>query len=268
LYSSLLPQVAQRATKLIVEIEPRLVPLYERSFPNMKVIPHGAAPYDGPIERQLPIGSLPRVMVGGWDDFPGRRDGFLKPDPDRVMRLRERVCANGKPAIGLSWISRRADLGQFKSARLRDFKDLMQRRDFNFVDLQYGDTSEERAALEREFGIRILHLNDVDNQNDLDGLAALISACDAVVTVSSTTAHLAGAVGAPTWVMVPSRRVRLWYWFADKPESPWYPRVQVRRQGRYQGWSELIQSLIPEVTRYVAERSAPDSRPSLATSVF
>ena len=64
------------------------------------------------------------------------------------------------------------------------------------MDLQYGDTSAERAAVERETGIRIERL-DVDNTNDIDGLAALISACDLAVTVDNTTVHLAGALGKP-----------------------------------------------------------------------
>ena len=94
-------------------------------------------------------------------------------------------------------------------------------------------------------------LDDIDNMNDIDGLAALIAACDAVLTVSSTTAHLAGAVGAPTWVMVPLGRGHLWYWFQDRPVSPWYPNLQVRRQEPGQTWSSLIAELAPEIAAAV-----------------
>jgi hypothetical protein len=59
---------------------------------------------------------------------------------------------------------------------------------------------------------------DVDNINDVDGLAALITACDAVVTVN-TTSHLAGALGVRTWVMAPNQ-TRIWYWFRDIADSP------------------------------------------------
>jgi ADP-heptose:LPS heptosyltransferase len=65
-------------------------------------------------------------------------------------------------------------------------------------------------------------------------------ACDAVVTVSNTTAHLAGALGRPTWVMVPHGHARIWYWFRDRSDSPWYPRVRVHRQQRGQPWSGLV----------------------------
>jgi ADP-heptose:LPS heptosyltransferase len=111
---------------------------------------------------------------------------------------------------------------------------------YRFVDLQYGDTAAEREAVERELGVRVERLADIDNTNDLDGLAALMSACDAVVTVGNTTAHLAGALGRPTFVVVPHGHARIWYWFRDKDESPWYPRVRVRRQQRGQAWPELV----------------------------
>ena len=116
-----------------------------------------------------------------------------------------------------------------------------------FVDLQYGETAEERDAIKRETGIEIVRLKDIDNTNDIDGLAALVSACDVVVTVSNTTAHLAGALGVPTWVFVPYGFAHLWYWFAGKEQSPWYPRVTVKCQGEKQSWEELISASASDI---------------------
>ena len=83
--------------------------------------------------------------------------------------------------------------------------------------------------------------------NDIDGLAALMTACDAVVTVSNTTAHLAGALGRPTWVMVPHGHARIWYWFRDRRESPWYLHAHIRRQTRGQPWADLVAGVADEV---------------------
>jgi ADP-heptose:LPS heptosyltransferase len=82
-----------------------------------------------------------------------------------------------------------------------------------------------------------------------------MGACDAVVTVSNTTAHLAGALGRPSFVMVPSGQARIWYWFRDRPQSPWYPRATVRRQQRGQPWAELIASVAGEVAQALLKRS-------------
>ena len=85
------------------------------------------------------------------------------------------------------------------------------------MDLQYGDTSAERAAVERETGIRIERL-DVDNTNDIDGLAALISACDLAVTVDNTTVHLAGRSASPPGAGA-AWAARIWYWFTEREED-------------------------------------------------
>jgi len=93
-------------------------------------------------------------------------------------------------------------------------------------------------------------LDDIDNMNDLDGLAALIAACDLVVTVSNTTAHLAGALGKPTWVFVPYLQGRIWYWFKDQSDSPWYPQLHIKRQERGQSWGDAIASAAGEISAF------------------
>ena len=70
--------------------------------------------------------------------------------------------------------------------------------------------------------------------------AADLTACDLVVTVSNTTAHLAGALGKPTLLFVPQSRGQLWYWFNDRNDSPWYPSMRVERQKLGQSWKDLI----------------------------
>jgi ADP-heptose:LPS heptosyltransferase len=205
----------------------------------VKVVPLGPALYPGPIVAQEPIGGLGRHFRPNWAAFPKRAQGYLVADGARGRTLRQRL-EDGRKIVGLSWLSKAPSGGAQKSARLVDFEPLLRSRSYRFVDLQYGDTTDERDAIERMLGIRVERLSDIDNTNDIDGLAALMGACDAVVTVSSTTAHLAGALGRPTWVMVPHGHARIWYWFRDRSESPWYPGVRVHRQQRGQPWSELV----------------------------
>jgi tetratricopeptide (TPR) repeat protein len=250
LHASMLPDVVARTSAVVLEAEPRLAPLFARSFPSIKVIGSEPELYAGRIDAQEPIGSLGRFLRMSWSDFPRRERGYLVADAARTQALRQRL-ADGRFVIGLSWVSKAPVGGQSKSARLADFEALLRLAGCRFVDLQYGDTSEERAALARELGITVERLADVDNTNDLDGLAALMSACDAVVTVSNTTAHLAGALGRPTWVMVPHGFARIWYWFHDQSKSPWYPRVEVRRQQGGQPWAAVVASVAREVSAFV-----------------
>lgn len=249
IHSGMLPDVVDRVARVAVEVEPRLVPLFSRSFPGVTVIGMQGELAPGPFAAQVPIGSLGQLFRNSWQSFPKRRRGYLLADASRSESLRARLANDGCRVIGLSWVSKAPIGGAQKSARLADFAALFQLPGCRFVDLQYGDTGAERVELERVHGVRVERLDDIDNTNDLDGLAALICACDAVVTVSNTTAHLAGALGRPTWVMVPSGQARIWYWFRDRNDSPWYPRVQVRRQLRGQPWSDLIRGVAHDLSR-------------------
>ncbi|MBX9775578.1 MAG: tetratricopeptide repeat protein [Xanthobacteraceae bacterium] len=246
LHASMIPDLMQRTGSVTLEVESRLVPLFARSFPGANVIPLGPSLSAGPFAAQTPIASLGRHFRPSFEAFPKRDRGYLVADGARSRALRQRLD-DGRRVIGLSWVSKAPIGGAQKSARLVDFAPLLRAGGYRFVDLQYGDTHAEREVVERELGVRVERLADIDNTNDLDGLAALMSACDAVVTVSNTTAHLAGALGRPTIVMVPHGHARIWYWFRDRDESPWYPRVRVRRQQRGQAWSELIAAVAAEL---------------------
>ena len=82
---------------------------------------------------------------------------------------------------------------------------------------------------------------------NLDGLAALIAACDVVVTVSNTTAHLAGALGVPTLLMLPYSRGSLWYWHEGRDDSPWYPSIRIVRQRSPGDWDDVVRRVVVEV---------------------
>jgi Flp pilus assembly protein TadD len=245
----MVPELAECAESIVLEVEPRLVELFARSFPQARVVALGDELYAQPVDAHVPLGSLGRHFRGSWDAFPRRERGYLTADAARTRALRTRLTPDGRNVIGLSWVSHNPRSGKSKSARLADLEPVLRRPGCRFVDLQYGDTRAEREAVERELGVRVERLDDIDNTNDIDGLAALISACDAVVSVSNTTAHLAGALGVPTWTLVPHGHSRIWYWFKEGDDSPWYPRVRVRRQGPEQPWRDLAAAAADDVAK-------------------
>ena len=255
LYASILEDVSRRASKIILEVEPRLVPLMARSFPQIAVIPRDNnrenKNAEVPADAHLPVGSLCKMFRRDWQDFSAR--AYLTASPQRTEHLRQQLHESGKATVGLSWASTNLKLGQHKSASIEDFAALLTQPGLGFVDLQYGDTAEELRACEKKTGVVIRHLDEVDNTNDIDGLAALIAACDMIVTTSNTTAHIAGALGKPVWILVPHRRGRHWYWFRDRTDSPWYPGARIARQQPGQSWADLIASITPEITAFARE---------------
>jgi tetratricopeptide (TPR) repeat protein len=261
LHSGMVPDLAGRVRRTVLEVEPRLVPLFARSFADIEVVPQHRALYQGHVDAQAPLGGLGQYLRGGFESFPNRPQGYLVAEADRAGELRARLAAGRQSVIGLSWISRAPATGEAESSRLADFASLFRLPGCRFVDLQYGDTVAERMTVKRELGIEVERIAEIDNTQDIDGLAALITACDLVVTVSNTTAHLAGALGRTTWVMVPAGDARMWYWHRDRPDSPWYPHLAVRRQPGGQPWLELVSSISCEVaTRLEASRNDPQGK--------
>jgi tetratricopeptide (TPR) repeat protein len=259
LYASMLPEVVGHADRIIVEVEPRLVPLFARSFPELEVIGLGNELYSGYFNAHESLAGLGRFFRRSWDAFPRREDGYLVADHSLTPRLRERLSSNGNLVVGLSWRSSNPRLHRAKTARLDDFESLLRMQNLRFIDLQYGDTADERAEVEQKSGVRVERLDDIDNTRDVDGLAALISACDIVVTVSNTTAHLAGALGKPTFVLVPYGNAHLWYWFAEGDRSPWYPSVRLQRKAKQQTWAMMVQALAGEIAGFAAGLRSRDA---------
>jgi ADP-heptose:LPS heptosyltransferase len=168
---------------------------------------------------------------------------YLLADTDRSDKLRAKLKTSEKLVCGISWISKNADHGEGKSLSLEALNPVLHLSGFDFVSLQYGETAEERDAFIQQHGVKIHHVDEIDNQNDLDGLAALIGACDIVVTVSNTTAHLAAALGKPVIVMLPNNDALFWYWHRDSHTTPWYPTVRLFRRSDTGRWEDVIDAV-------------------------
>ena len=183
--------------------------------------------------------------------------GFLIADREAAARQRQRLGARaaGRPLAGLSWRSRNAAYGEPKSLALTDLLPLL-RPDVFWVDLQYGDTAAERSAAAAA-GVELWRDPDADPLHDMDAAAAQTAALDLVITTSNTTAHLAGALGVPTWLLLPAPGYGLlWYWFLDRSDSPFYPSMRCFRQSRAGDWDGVIAAAGAALENWRAERAA------------
>jgi tetratricopeptide (TPR) repeat protein len=255
LYGSLLTDLASSPMRITLEVEPRLVSLYQRSFPQLAVIPQRDPPADPrDFDCQAPLGSLGRWLRTTFESFPRHR-GYLKADMKRAEAYRARLRGDtGVRLVGIAWKSANQELGAKKSQSLLDWGQVLKVPDVRFVDLQYGDTARERAEVERQTGARIDHLPDLDLHGDIEGLAALCAACDLVITASNVTAHVAGALDRPVWLMAPQGGGRLWYWFAGRTDSPWYPSMRIFEQQVQGSWRETLDAVARELAALVTKR--------------
>jgi hypothetical protein len=240
LFGSLLPHLAQRRGGTAVSVDRRLVPLLSRSLPGFDFIADEEPLADEGFDEHVPIADLPALFRPRASDYRESPRGYLRCDPLARQALAARIRTPGKLCCGLSWFGRNPLAGDFKSLTLEQLLPLLRADGVDFVDLQYGDTRRERAALEAAHGVAIRKLEDIDSFKDLDGLAALIGACDVVVTSSSTTAHLAGALGKETLLLTTFGIDTVWCWPQADGASLWYPSVRVFRQHAPGDWSGAV----------------------------
>ena len=248
LVASLMPALAVRAIDVVYECDPRLAPLFARSMPGLQIV----ARHDGrvqPLDRcsaQIAASSLFGFLR--WRPDAAQPRNFLRADPRRIAAARARHAAPGRPLIGLSWASHEGLFSRRKTLPTPVLDQLTVIPGAVFLDLQYGDTAEIRLALAGRTGIDIRRDVEIDVTRNLDGLAALIGACDAVVTSSNITAHLAGALGTTTHVLVPAGRARGWYWLPAQSRSPFYPRLTLHHQQVDGDWQHAIDGVHAALT--------------------
>ncbi|MHA7062752.1 tetratricopeptide repeat protein [Azospirillum argentinense] len=224
LFAGCLDELIARAAAVVVECDRRLVSLFARSFPRAQWCPAPADP-DAPcagIDRHVAMGSLPRWLRSRFDRFPSR-PSFLTADPERAVQWRKRVDALGPGLrVGIAWRSGLMTAERRGAyAPLDAWGPVFALPGVVFVTLQYGDCIAEIAAAEHRFGVTIHRWDDLDLKNDLDGVAALMTALDVVITPASSVGELAGALGVPVWRFGPRGD-----WTAlGTGVRPWFPTM-------------------------------------------
>jgi tetratricopeptide (TPR) repeat protein len=258
--AALLPDLVARGEHVVVECESRLLSIFERSLPGISFVPRTTPPQAETTARlvgyQIAAEDLVEFLRPSLTDFSGHRP-YLHADARRATATAERLAARiAQPKdtrdirIGISWLSRNTEFFDLKSTALVDWAPIFKTRNASFIDLQYGETDDERVSVERKHGIQLVRLPELDLKQDMEGLAALISNCDLIITVSNITAHLAGALGKETWVILPFGHAQPWYWFSDRSDSPWYPSLKLYRQRKFDDWLYVLRQIAKDLKKW------------------
>ena len=241
IFLGLVPEARELSKSVSVYIDKRLIPLCERSMPDVRFLPDPEQIGEKEFEYHLPMGSLPRLFRSSQEDFEKTVKSYLKADVDRVEVLRQELNVGSRKIIGISWKSIKSLNHLKKSLTLTEFGKIFEGLDVVLLNLQYGEVDEEIKAFERDMGIEIIQCSSVDNREDLDGLAALIELCDLVVSTSNVTIHLAGSLGKDTWVLLPY--VANFWWLLERTDSVWYPSLTLYRQKTLKDWDSVALDL-------------------------
>ena len=234
------PRLAERQ-RVVFEVQPSLVSLLRRTMGDVEVVARGA-PLP-PFEAHCPLMSLPLLFGSTLGTIPAPA-AYLAADPAKVRAWAERLAGLKGLRCGLVWAGG-ARPGQpqvaatdgRRSLSLHQLAPLGRAPGVSFVSLQKGPAAAQAA--EPPPGLTLLDLTH--DLHDFDDTAGLVANLDLVISVDTAVAHLAGALGKPTWLL--NRFDTCWRWLLGREDSPWYPSVRIFRQPGPGAWTAPIEAM-------------------------
>ena len=188
-WSSCLSLLASQAKHCILECQNKLVPLLQRSFPNVEVKSEDRSldMYRDDFDYHLPMGSLYRHFLSEITQNT-KPKAYLVPDPDRVNYWRERLNSLGKgPYVGIGWKSTDMSPGRLPNYHpFLEWSPVLKIPDVTFINLQYKDFEDDLAKVKDELGVTVHNFDDLDQFNNVDDTTALCAALDMVYTNHGT----------------------------------------------------------------------------------
>jgi tetratricopeptide (TPR) repeat protein len=224
-FARYLPLIAARG-HAVLACAPPLIPLLA-TLPDVTVVPKQSPlpRYDAWIDQM----SLPRVFRTRPETIPAAT-GYLRADPVRVAAWRDRLPrgSNWRITVGLAWAGNPAHSNdQRRSLPYAALQPVLAMPGVRCINLQVGEAAKQAA------------LPDLSPLlTDYAETAALIANLDLLVTVDTSVAHVAGALGVPCWVMLPFAPD--WRWMLGRNDSPWYAAVRLFRQERAGDWDAVV----------------------------
>jgi len=242
LFASLIPEFTKNINQLILKVDKRLIPLFKRSF-DKKIIYVNKESHINELDYDyhIAIGSLPKFLRNSKESFKKGKTSYLKSDTRKTNLFRHKLTNQKyKKVVGISWKSD-SKINKHKSISIEEFILGIYSNDVCFVSLQYGDTKEEIKSIKEKYGINIFEITEVNNFNDIDGLAAVINACDLVVSIENMIFSLAGSLGVKSKILLTKNC--LFYNRVNNLESYWFPSQEFFKQGSSNEWGEALRQI-------------------------
>jgi tetratricopeptide (TPR) repeat protein len=225
------PLVEARGARVLLEVYAPLARLMRSLSPSIEVIARGS-PVPG-SDFQCPLGSLPHALRTTLESIP-LRDGYLRAEPQVVEEWSKRLGRRTRPRIGLAWSGNAAhERDHERSLAFERLLPLLSDA-FEFHALQKDIRPPDREVLVRDGRVRWWG----EQLGDFADTAALVENLDLVISVDTSVAHLAAALGKPTWILL--AHIADYRWLLDRSDSPWYASVRLFRQPSRGDWDTVL----------------------------
>jgi tetratricopeptide (TPR) repeat protein len=237
------PMVAARGARVVLEVPPVLKRLLTTLDGVSDLRAQGEPLPD--VDTQCPLLSLPRAFATSLETIPAQIPYLSVPD-DAAVRWRARLRATPGPRIGLTWFGRVEHLGEIHRSIAPDLLTPLLSCGATVVSLQKDYRPADRAWLAAHPGV----LDCSGELEDFADTAALAHEMDVIVTIDTATAHLAGALGLPVWILL--SHIGDWRWMEGRTDSPWYPTAKLYRQTAVNDWRDVIARVADDLSKKFA----------------
>ena len=244
-YAGMIPDLIEAGAQVAIQCDPRLVDLFSRSMPEAEVYsrPYQAAlSGEARFDFQFPFTCLGRYLRPTLESFEGTADSYLIADPSARDRWSERLAELGPGSkIGITWNNTpQTEKNRLTTAGPLDLGPVLDLPGAEFIDLQYVDSTEDRAEIGRAHGVEVRTWDDIDLRNQLDEVAALISGLDLVIASDTAAGELAAALGVPTLTFAVGRPN---YISLGTDGAIWHPTMKIFRKEVDESWERILTDL-------------------------
>lgn len=237
-FGRFIPWAASRCANVVLAASPTLKPLLGQLDPRVKVVSEWNQ--TGPFAAWIPLTGLPRLAGTTLETIPADVP-YLGAPGDKAARWAARVAAltpKGLKRIGIVWAGRPTHKNNWKrSMTLSDLAPVTAIDGIALVVLQKGEGQRQTGSY---YGrAPLVHLSA--EIGDFEDTMAIVDGLDLVLTVDTSVAHLAGAMGKPVWIMLPWASE--WRWLLDRADTPWYPTARLFRQPKAGDWRGVAEQV-------------------------
>jgi tetratricopeptide (TPR) repeat protein len=245
-FARYIPMLAARGARVVLVVRNTIYPLLSGMPGVWRCIPRVSTDPLPDFDLHCPICDLPRAFGTRLDTIPSTVPYLPAPSENLVHAWRDRLKRMGgreKLRIGLVWSGNPLhDNDHNRSIPLQSLLRIVD-ADASFISLQ----KDLRAGDEALLGQTDI-VDPTSHLTDFAETAALVSCLDLVVTVDTSVAHLAGALGRPAWVLIPY--VPDYRWLLDRENSPWYPTMRLFRQSELRNWDQVLDRVRNELANF------------------
>jgi tetratricopeptide (TPR) repeat protein len=242
-----------RGAKVILEVHPPLRELMRTLDSDIDIIDPGTAPPS--FDSHSPLLSLPMVFGTDLGNIPGGVP-YLQAEPAKSAYWKEKLGEKKKLRVGLVWSSgfqpnqpNGWSAYEWRNVPLMKFSALNM-KGISFYSLQKGENAVMQLRKIEQKGWDGPELVDyTDEFHDFSDTAGMIDNLDLIISVDTSTAHLAGAMGKPLWLLVGCNAC--WRWLLQRNDSPWYPTVKIFRQPAWDDWESVLAQVKAQLAKLV-----------------